>query len=66
MKMTLDLPEDLLDKAMQVSSKKTKNEVIILALKELIRQSTVSDLKNYKGNVDLNIDLSKTRGRRGN
>ena len=63
MRTTLDLPEELLEKAMQVSKTKTKTKTIILALEELIRKSTISDLKNYKGAVDLEIDLDKLRDR---
>lgn len=64
MRTTLDLPADLLSKAMQVSQTKTKTRVIILALEELIRKSTIADLKNFKGAVDLEIDLDTLRDRR--
>ncbi len=63
MRTTLDLPEDLLHEAMLVSHSKTKTKVIILALEELIRKSKISDLKKYKGKVDLDIDLNRLRKR---
>lgn len=63
MRTTLDLPEDLMQKAMSVSQIKTKTQVITLALKELIRKSEISDLKKFKGKIDLNIDLDKLRDR---
>lgn len=63
MRTTLDLPEELLNQAMQVSNEKTKTSVIILALEELIRKSTIADLKNYKGAIDLDIDLDQLRDR---
>lgn len=63
MRTTLDLPEKLLERAMQVSNTKTKTKTIILALEELVRKSTISDLKNYKGAVDLEIDLDRLRDR---
>jgi hypothetical protein len=63
MRTTLDLPEELLEKAMKVSKTKTKTKTIILALEELIRKSTISELKNYKGTIDLDIDLDKLRNR---
>mgnify|MGYP001434301895 CR=1 FL=1 len=63
MRTTLDLPEELLEKAMQVSNTNTKTKVIILALEELVRKSTIADLKQYKGAVDLEIDLDRLRER---
>ena len=60
MRTTLDLPEDLLKEAMQVTNIRTKTKVITLALEELVRRSKISALKQYKGKVDLNIDLDVT------
>jgi len=64
MRTTLDLPEDLLQKAMAISDSKTKTSVITLALKELIRKSDIAGLKKYKGKVDLDIDLDTLRDRK--
>lgn len=63
MRTTLDLPEDLLIKAMSVSRVKTKTQVITLALQELIRKSEISDIKKFKGKVNLDIDLDVIRDR---
>lgn len=63
MRTTLDLPEELIEEAMKVSRINTKTKVIITALKELIRKSTISGLKDFKGKVDLDIDLNAMRER---
>jgi len=63
MRTTLDLPEDLLEKAMSLSQIKTKTQVIIFALQEMIRKSEISDLKKFKGKLDLDIDLDRVRDR---
>ena len=63
MRTTLDLPEKLLDEAMKLTHTGTKTGVIILALRELIRKSKISDLKKYKGKIDLDIDLDELRDR---
>ena len=63
MRTTLDLPEELLLKAMKTSHIGTKTKVIITALEELIRKRTLAELKNYKGKVDLKIDLDAIQGR---
>jgi len=64
MRTTLDIPEDLINEAMKTSHINTKTKVIIAALEGLIRKSKISDLKNYKGKVDLEIDLNVVRGRK--
>ncbi len=63
MRTTLDLPEKLLNEAMKVSHIDTKTGVIIKALEELIRKSAIADLKQYKGKINLEIDLDEIRDR---
>ncbi len=63
MRTTLDLPQDLLEEAMLVSNAKTKTSTIILALQELIRKSKISALKEYRGKIELDIDLNMLRDR---
>jgi hypothetical protein len=63
MRTTLDLPESLLNEAIKVSHSRTKTEVIQVALKNLIQQEHVREIKNYRGKVRLNIDLDVLRNR---
>lgn len=63
MRTTLDLPEELLEEAMKTTEIKTKTKVIITALEELIRKNKISDIKKYRGKIDLDIDLNDIRGR---
>ena len=63
MRTTLDLPEDLINEAMKATHINTKTKVIITALEELIRKSKISALKNYKGKIDLDMDMNAIRGR---
>ena len=64
MRTTLDLPENLLDEAMKITSTSTKTGVIIKALEELVRKSKINDIKKYKGEFDLDINLDALRDRR--
>jgi len=64
MRTTLDLPENLLNEAMKVTHTSTKTGVIVKALEELVRKSKLSDIKKYKGKIDLDIDLDELRARR--
>ncbi len=63
MRTTLDLPEELLAEAMKVTEIETKTKVIITALEDLIRKSKISEIKLFKGTVDLDMDLDSLRGR---
>jgi len=63
MRTTLDLPENLLNEAMKVTHTETKTAVIVKALEELVRKSKISDLKKYKGKIDLDIELNEIRNR---
>ena len=63
MRTTLDLPENLLNEAMKVSRTKTKTAVIIKALEELIRKSKISELKKFRGKIDLDLNLNELRDR---
>lgn len=63
MRTTLDLPENLLDEAMKVTQTKTKTAVIVKALEELVRKSKISDIKKYRGKIDLDVDLDELRDR---
>ena len=63
MRTTLDLPENLLKEAMKATHIQTRTRVIITALEDLIRKTKISRLKEYKGKVDIDIDLNIIRGR---
>ena len=63
MRTTLDLPEELINEAMKATRIQTKTRVIITALEELVRKSKISEIKHYKGKIDLDIDLDTIRGR---
>ena len=64
MRTTLDLPESLLAEAMDITHTKTKTEIIIVALENLLRKSKLVGLKNYKGKVNIDIDIKTLRKRK--
>ena len=64
MRTTLDLPENLLIEAMRITHTETKTAVIVLALEELIRKAKIAELKQFKGKIELDIDLDNIRARR--
>jgi len=64
MRTTLDLPDNLMNEAMKVTRIKTKTKVIITALEQLIRRAQLSEIKEFKGKINLDIDLETIRGRK--
>lgn len=63
MRTTLDLPDILVQNAMKVSHQKTKTAVIITALQDLVRKSRLQELRQFKGQVNLDIHLNVLRKR---
>jgi hypothetical protein len=64
MRTTLDLPEALVDEALRLSNQKTKTAVIIAALEEYVRKAKISEIKKYKGKIDLDGNLDVLRDRK--
>ncbi len=64
MRTTIDLPEELIFEAMELTKIQTKTKVITTALEDLIRQYKIREIKSYGGKIDLDIDLDSVRGRR--
>lgn len=63
MRTTIDIPEDLINEAMRVTQSPTKTELIKNALYNIIQKNKIKSLKNYKGKIDLDIDLNSVRDR---
>ena len=63
MRTTLDLPASLVDEAVKLSHQKTKTGAIVAALEAYVRSHRLLRLKQFKGSVDLNIDLDVLRDR---
>jgi len=63
MRTTLDLPENLLKDVMEATHTRTKTAVIIKALEDLLRKSRISELKQYRGKISLDMNLDEIRDR---
>jgi hypothetical protein len=64
MRTTLDLPRALLNEALQVSHERTRTAVVITALENLIRKNKLEGLRQFKGKVNLSVNLSALRNRK--
>lgn len=63
MRTTLDLPNDLIKEAMEITKAKTKTEVITIALETIIRQEKINRLIAFHGKVDVDVELDLLRDR---
>ncbi|OGQ34272.1 MAG: hypothetical protein A3F16_08050 [Deltaproteobacteria bacterium RIFCSPHIGHO2_12_FULL_43_9] len=64
MRTTLNIPENLLQEALRLLGFTSKTDVIVLALRELIRQRRIEQLKALSGHINLDIDIDKSRRRK--
>lgn len=63
MRTTLDIPESLIREALKITKSKTKTDLIKKALENIIQRNRIRRIKDFKGKVDLNIDLDVLRKR---
>lgn len=63
MRTTLNLPEEIINEGLKVTHIKTKTELIVTAVKELIRKHKILSIKEFRGKIDLDIDIDTLRGR---
>ncbi|MFO8072596.1 MAG: type II toxin-antitoxin system VapB family antitoxin [Polyangia bacterium] len=52
MKTTMNIPDDLMKKAMRASGARTKTETVLVALRELIRKKKIDRLLETAGSYD--------------
>ena len=63
MRTTLEIPDTLINEAMQLTKIPVKTELIKFALENVIQREKIKKLTNYFGKLDLDIDLDKLRNR---
>jgi hypothetical protein len=61
MKTTLNIPEDLIKKAMSLSKHRTKTETVVVALQEYIRQQQIEKILGQEGKLQFEETWEKSR-----
>jgi hypothetical protein len=61
MKTTLNIPEDLIKRAMSLAKHKTKTETVIVALQEYIRQKKIEKILEHQGKLQFEDTWEKSR-----
>jgi Arc/MetJ family transcription regulator len=63
MRTTLDLPDDLLEEARKILGFKSTTDIVVLALRDLVRRGRIEELKALLGAVKLDLDVPRSRRR---
>ena len=63
MRTTLEIPDHLIEQAQKELGFKSKTDVVIYSLRELLRKKRIDELKALAGKITLDIDLIKERRR---
>ena len=61
MKTTLNIPEDLIRRAMSLAKHRTKTETIIVALQEYVRQKKIEKILEHQGKLQFDDSWEKSR-----
>jgi Arc/MetJ family transcription regulator len=56
MRVTLNIPDELVKEAQKATGAKTKREAIIIALKEVVRKKKIEELISLGGKVQIDYD----------
>jgi Arc/MetJ family transcription regulator len=65
MRSTLDIPDDLVEEAKRLTGLRTKREVVVLALDELVRRIRVERFRALLGKIDYDLTQEQLEGMRG-
>jgi len=63
-KTTLNIPDDLVSKTMQLSGSKTKTGAIVTAMKEYVRRKKLENIMKLEGTLQFSDDWEKARHER--
>lgn len=61
MRITIDLPKDLLEEAKRICVTKTMTSAVALSLQNLIESKKIERLRSFRGKLDLNVDMKQLK-----
>ena len=59
----MELPDVLVNEALELTNFTTKTELVKFALENVIQREKIKELAGYFGKLDLDIDIDKLRDR---
>ena len=60
MRTTLDIPDDLMERARRAASLQSKRDTVLAGLTELIRKAERDELRAMAGKVDVRVGLKRS------
>ena len=63
MRITLDLPVELLEEAQSLLGIESRSDTVVLALRELVRRKRIDELRALLGAVTVDVDTAVSRRR---
>lgn len=64
MRITIDIPENLILEAMELTGAKSKSQLVAEALKAQIDAAKRKRIISFKGKIAMDLDLDKLRDRK--
>ena len=61
MRTTLDIPDELMERARRAAALPSKRDTVLAGLAELIRKAEREELRAMAGKADLRVDLRRSR-----
>ena len=61
MRTTIDIPDDLMERALRAASLHSKKDAVVAGLQELVRKAEREELRRMAGRIDLDVDLRRSR-----
>ncbi len=63
MKLTLDIPDELMHDAKRMTLIEEEQTIVLTAIQKMIDSYNVSEIKEYFGKLNLDIDMDNLRDR---
>jgi len=61
MRTTIDIPDEIMERALRASAARSKRDAVVAGLEELIRKADREQLRRLAGKVELDLDLRRSR-----
>lgn len=63
MRTTLDIPQDIFEEAQAILGYKSKTDVVIHSLREIIRRKKLEEFANLAGKIEFKVSAKELRGK---
>ncbi|OGQ09487.1 MAG: hypothetical protein A2138_15495 [Deltaproteobacteria bacterium RBG_16_71_12] len=61
MRTTIDIPDELMERALRAGALRSKRAAVLAGLEELVRKSEREALRRMAGQIEIDVDLRRSR-----